>query len=83
MKQLETGRDLAHLMGGKERPDGVGQLALGLWFAEKLKGKMISYILTPRSLIIVELCLQSIIAGRAISRSMQRRRHIRSDIRGD
>ena len=36
--QLETGRDLAGLMGGKDRSDGVGQLALGLWFAQKLKG---------------------------------------------
>ena len=39
LRQLETGRDLAKLMGGKDRVDGVGQLALGLWFAEKIKGE--------------------------------------------
>lgn len=38
-RQLETGRDLAKLMGGLDQPDGVGQLALGLWFSEKLKGE--------------------------------------------
>ncbi|ORX36451.1 hypothetical protein BD324DRAFT_580804 [Kockovaella imperatae] len=37
IRQLETGRELARLMGGRDRPDGVGQLALGLWFAQKLK----------------------------------------------
>lgn len=38
LKQLETGREIAWLMGGKDRDDGVGQVALGLWFAVKLKG---------------------------------------------
>jgi hypothetical protein len=37
LKQLETGREIAMLMGGKEREDRVGQLALGLWFSIKLK----------------------------------------------
>ncbi|ORY27685.1 hypothetical protein BCR39DRAFT_537919 [Naematelia encephala] len=37
LKQLETGRDLAMLLGGKDREDGVGQMLLGLWFAYKLK----------------------------------------------
>jgi hypothetical protein len=37
-KQLEAGRDLARLIGGKGKADGVGQLVLGLWYAEKLKG---------------------------------------------
>ncbi|WVF66742.1 hypothetical protein IAT40_001484 [Kwoniella sp. CBS 6097] len=36
-RQLETGRDLARLMGGKDREDGVGSIILGLWFALKLK----------------------------------------------
>ena len=40
LRQLEAGRDLARLFGGKDRSDGVGQLALGLWFAEKLKGEL-------------------------------------------
>jgi hypothetical protein len=35
---LETGRDVARLMGGKDRSDGVGQVSLGVWFAYKLKG---------------------------------------------
>jgi hypothetical protein len=39
LRQLEAGRELARLFGGKDRSDGVGQLALGLWFAEKLKGE--------------------------------------------
>lgn len=38
LKQLEAGRDVARLLGGAERPDGVGQVLLGLWFAVKLKG---------------------------------------------
>lgn len=38
LDQLETGRHMASLMGGKDRSDGVGQLVLGLWFTEKLKG---------------------------------------------
>ena len=37
LQQLETGQELAKLMGGKDAEDGVGQLALGLWFAEKLR----------------------------------------------
>ncbi|WVQ94355.1 hypothetical protein IAU59_001434 [Kwoniella sp. CBS 9459] len=36
-RQLETGRDLAKLMGGKDREDGVGSVILGLWFALHLK----------------------------------------------
>ncbi|WWD16802.1 hypothetical protein CI109_101234 [Kwoniella shandongensis] len=36
-RQLETGRDIARLLGGKDRPDGVGQTILGLWFAYRLK----------------------------------------------
>lgn len=40
--QLEAGRHMVSLMGGKERPDGIGQLVLGLWFTEKLKGECIS-----------------------------------------
>ncbi|KAK4685187.1 hypothetical protein P7C73_g4969, partial [Tremellales sp. Uapishka_1] len=36
--QLETGRELAQLIGGKDRADGVGQVSLGLWFLVKLKG---------------------------------------------
>ncbi|WWC98854.1 hypothetical protein V866_005747 [Kwoniella sp. B9012] len=36
-RQLETGKELAKLMGGKDRPDGVGQVILGLWFAYRLK----------------------------------------------
>ncbi|WVR04107.1 hypothetical protein IAU60_001106 [Kwoniella sp. DSM 27419] len=36
-RQLETGRDLSRLLGGQNRPDGVGQAVLGVWFALKLK----------------------------------------------
>ncbi|WWC68929.1 uncharacterized protein I206_102865 [Kwoniella pini CBS 10737] len=36
-RQLETGKELAKMMGGKDRPDGVGQVILGLWFAYRLK----------------------------------------------
>lgn len=38
LRQLETGRDIACLLGGKDRDDGVGQTVLGLWFAVKLRG---------------------------------------------
>lgn len=37
LKQLETGREIAAQMGGKDREDGVGLVALGLWFGVKLK----------------------------------------------
>ncbi|OCF58359.1 hypothetical protein L486_04392 [Kwoniella mangroviensis CBS 10435] len=36
-RQLETGKELAKLMGGKDRPDSVGQVILGLWFAYRIK----------------------------------------------
>ncbi|WWC59919.1 uncharacterized protein I303_102481 [Kwoniella dejecticola CBS 10117] len=36
-RQLIAGRDLAKLMGGRDRPDGVGQVVLGLWFNYRLK----------------------------------------------
>ncbi|EIW69189.1 hypothetical protein TREMEDRAFT_31472 [Tremella mesenterica DSM 1558] len=39
LKQLETGRDLAHWLGGKDRQDQVGQIPLGVWFAVKLQGE--------------------------------------------
>ncbi|KAK8861295.1 hypothetical protein IAR55_002114 [Kwoniella newhampshirensis] len=37
LRQLETGRDISRLLGGKDRADGVGQTVLGLWFAYRLK----------------------------------------------
>nr|XP_019049917.1 hypothetical protein I302_00337 [Kwoniella bestiolae CBS 10118]OCF28847.1 hypothetical protein I302_00337 [Kwoniella bestiolae CBS 10118] len=36
-RQLEAGKEVAKLMGGKDRADGVGQVLLGLWFAYRLK----------------------------------------------
>ncbi|WWC87569.1 uncharacterized protein L201_002459 [Kwoniella dendrophila CBS 6074] len=36
-RQLETGKELAKLMGGRDRQDGVGQVVLGIWFAYRLK----------------------------------------------
>lgn len=58
LRQLETGRELAKLMGGKDRPDGVGQLALGLWFTEKLKGEWVSSVREfqahPQSIIVAK-----------------------------
>ncbi|WVQ83509.1 hypothetical protein IAT38_005650 [Cryptococcus sp. DSM 104549] len=36
-RQLETGRDIARMLGGKDREDGVGQIILGMWFAMRLK----------------------------------------------
>ncbi|WVQ77813.1 hypothetical protein IAR50_007503 [Cryptococcus sp. DSM 104548] len=36
-RQLETGKDIARMLGGKDREDGVGQVVLGLWFARRLK----------------------------------------------
>ncbi|ODN72825.1 hypothetical protein L202_08258 [Cryptococcus amylolentus CBS 6039] len=36
-RQLETGKDIAKMLGGKDRPDGVGQVVLGWWFARRLK----------------------------------------------
>ncbi|OCF42525.1 hypothetical protein I317_03641 [Kwoniella heveanensis CBS 569] len=36
-RQLETGRELARLMGGKDKADGVGSVILGIWFALRLK----------------------------------------------
>jgi hypothetical protein len=47
--QLETGRDIARLMGGKDREDGVGQVSLGIWFAYKLKGELVSDIADCRN----------------------------------
>ncbi|BEI80128.1 hypothetical protein CcaverHIS002_0106570 [Cutaneotrichosporon cavernicola] len=37
LKQLESGRDIARLLGGKDRADGCGQLPLGLWYSTKLR----------------------------------------------
>ena len=42
LRQLETGRDISMLLGGKDRADEVGQTVLGLWFAVKLTGQSIS-----------------------------------------
>lgn len=39
LRQLETGRDISKMLGGKDRDDGVGQVVLGMWFARRLKGK--------------------------------------------
>lgn len=39
LKQLESGREIAHLLGGKDRADGVGQLPLGMWYNNKLRGQ--------------------------------------------
>jgi hypothetical protein len=49
LKQLETGREIAAQMGGKDRQDGVGLVALGLWFTVKLKRE---WGLTSRVLIV-------------------------------
>ncbi len=38
LKQLESGRDVARLLGGKDREDGCGLLPLGLWYNVKLRG---------------------------------------------
>lgn len=40
LKLIEAGATLAHLLGGRDRPDGVGQAVLGLWFAVKLRGEL-------------------------------------------
>ncbi|WVN85468.1 uncharacterized protein L203_100614 [Cryptococcus depauperatus CBS 7841] len=37
LRQLETGIEISRMVGGKDRPDGVGQIVLGLWFARRLK----------------------------------------------
>jgi hypothetical protein len=37
LRQLETGRDISMLLGGKDREDGIGQTVLGLWFAVNLR----------------------------------------------
>ncbi|GMK54396.1 hypothetical protein CspeluHIS016_0109820 [Cutaneotrichosporon spelunceum] len=37
LKQLESGRDIARLLGGKDRADCCGQLPLGLWYSIKLR----------------------------------------------
>ncbi|OWZ64792.1 hypothetical protein AYX14_06385 [Cryptococcus neoformans] len=37
LRQLETGRDISKMLGGKDRDDGVGQVVLGMWFARRLK----------------------------------------------
>ena len=37
LKQLETGRDIASLLGGQDRKDKVGHIPLGMWFAVKLQ----------------------------------------------
>ncbi|KJD99786.1 hypothetical protein I311_06631 [Cryptococcus gattii NT-10] len=37
LRQLETGRDISKILGGKDRDDGVGQVVLGMWFARRLK----------------------------------------------
>lgn len=37
LRQLETGRDIASLLGGQDREDKVGQIPLGMWFAVKLQ----------------------------------------------
>lgn len=39
LKQLESGRDIARFLGGIDRPDGVGQLPLGMWYSIKLRGE--------------------------------------------
>ena len=38
-KQLETGMEISSLLGGKDRPDRVGQAVLGLWFAYRLRSE--------------------------------------------
>jgi hypothetical protein len=40
-KQLETGLDIASLLGGRDRADQVGQPVLGIWFAVRLKSEWI------------------------------------------
>jgi hypothetical protein len=40
-KQLETGLDIATLLGGRDRPDQVGQPVLGLWFAIRLRRELL------------------------------------------
>ncbi|KLT39373.1 hypothetical protein CC85DRAFT_251330 [Cutaneotrichosporon oleaginosum] len=40
LKQLESGRDIARLLGGKDRADGCGLLPLGLWYNTKLRGRL-------------------------------------------
>lgn len=39
LRQLETGRDISALLGGKGRTDGVGQAAFGIWFNQRLRGE--------------------------------------------
>lgn len=39
LKQLESGRSITQMLGGLDRPDGVGQTILGLWYAVKLRGE--------------------------------------------
>lgn len=48
LRQLETGRDISKMLGGKDRDDGVGQVVLGMWFARRLKGKCVSRTLDRR-----------------------------------
>jgi hypothetical protein len=37
LKQLESGRDVARLLGGKDREDSCGLLPVGLWYNVKLR----------------------------------------------
>lgn len=39
LKQLESGREIARHLGGKDRQDQVGQLPLGMWYNIKLRGE--------------------------------------------
>ncbi|TXT11000.1 hypothetical protein VHUM_01751 [Vanrija humicola] len=39
LKQLESGRSIAQMLGGMDRADNVGQTILGLWYAVKLRGE--------------------------------------------
>lgn len=43
-EQLEKGRALARAMGGLDRPDGVGNGALGIWFAHRLSSESCSLV---------------------------------------
>lgn len=51
LRQLETGRDISKMLGGKDRDDGVGQVVLGMWFARRLKGKCPGLERCPQPLI--------------------------------
>lgn len=41
-KQLETGSLVSGYLGGADREDGVGQATVGLWYARKLEGELLS-----------------------------------------